>query len=312
MPWKNYNPKIAMPKQYKDLSDWGTVIPTSDEMAWTVNPKYRWVYNKLELALSQGIPAAPLGVEPTEYPVIVKPITNLSGGGIGAFVCHTHEQYKKCKDIAGYFWSRYHFGTHYSIDLIVVNGDIKLDITFVGEKLQLGLFDYWYLTKANQNTLHIIQEWICKNIPTYTGCLNLEVLDNVIIEAHLRFGDLDRLGDTELLESIHALYNGNKWVYNNTLPKEFYIAALFGQREIDFNINPALASYLFSDLTYFQLDSSGIEPMGCPILGKRIALFCDSDFDKVTRARNIAIALTTPDIDGRFTDPLTNYTFLKS
>lgn len=311
MPWKNYNPKLAMPKQYDSLSDWGRVIPTSDEVAWTVNTNYRWVYNKLDIAISQGIPAGPLGVEPTEYPVIIKPITNLAGGGVGAFICHNETDYANCKELAGYFWSRYHFGTHYSVDLILLNGDIQLDITFIGEKLQLGLFDYWYLTKLNQNTLYKLQEWIHKHLPNYTGCLNLEVIDNIIIEAHLRFGDLDRLGDTELLEAIHVLYNANKWVYNNILPTEFYIAALFGQHGVNFNINPVLANYLFSDLEYFQLDSSGVEPMGCPILGKRIALFCDKDLNKATRARNIAIAIATPDIDGRFIDPLTNYTFLK-
>lgn len=300
-----------MPRQYAEVSDWGLVIPTSDEIAWTVNPKYRWVYNKLDIALSQGIPAAPLGVDPTEYPVIIKPITNLSGGGVGAFICHNEEQYQKYKHIPGYFWSRYQFGTHYSVDLIVLNGEIKLDITFIGEKLQLGLFDYWYLTSISPSTLIVLQDWITKYLPKYTGCLNVEVINDVIIEAHLRFGDLDRIGDPELLEAIHVLYNANKWVYNGTLPSEFYIAALFGQHGVQFNLNTMLTNYLFSDLVYYQLENSGIEPMGQPIFGQRIALFCDNSIDKVTRARNIAIALVKPDIDGKFTDPLHNYIMLK-
>jgi len=312
MPWKNYNPKQAMPNAYKELSEWGMVIPTSDDVAWIVNPEYNWVYNKLAVALSQNIPSGPIGVEPTEYPVIVKPITNLAGGGVGATVCHNKEQYSKIMHLAGYFWSRFHLGTHYSIDVIVLNGEIKLDITFVGEKLQLGLFDYWYLTKSNLSTIHYLQEWITKYTPRYSGCMNFEVIDGVIIEVHLRFGDLDRIGDTELLEAIHVLYNANKWTYNNTLPTEFYIAALFGQHDAKFSINVALANYLFSDLVYFQLDSSGIEPIGSPVLGKRLALFCDTDLSKVTRARNIAIALFSPDIEGRFTDPLLNYVFLKT
>lgn len=311
MPWKNYNPKAAMPQHYNLLSDWGVVIPTSDEMAWTTNKHYSWVYNKLAISQSQGIPCGPTGTAPTEYPIIIKPIVNLSGGGVGAFVCHNAEQYDNVRPIAGYFWSRYHMGEHYSIDLILLNGEIKLDVTFIGEKLQLGLFDYWYLAKTPLNTLHILQEWVYKHLPGYTGCLNLEVIDNVIIEAHLRFGDLDRLGDTDLLEAIHILYNASSWVYNKKLPEEFYIAALFGQHNVTFNLNRPLADYLFKDLIYFQLDSSNIEPMGKPMHGQRLALFCDHSFEAATRARNIAIALFSPDIDGKYTDPLTNYTQLK-
>lgn len=311
MPWKNYNPKEAMPQQYSTLSDWGAIIPTSDEVAWVMNKKHSWIYNKLAIAQSQDIPCGPTGTYPTEYPVIVKPITNLSGGGVGAFVCHSVEQYNSIKHIAGYFWSRYNFGEHYSTDLIVVKGVIQFDITFIGQKLQLGLFDYWYLTKLPESTVEVLQAWVLANLPTYTGCLNLEVIDNIIIEAHLRFGDLDRIGDTDLLEAIHILYNTGKWVYNKKLPEEFYIAALFGQHDVNFNINTTLANYLFRHLTYFQLDSSGIEPMGNPMYGQRLALFCDRSLEAVTTARNIAIALFNQDIDGRYVHPLTNYVQLK-
>jgi hypothetical protein len=307
MPWKAYDPKLAMPKSYNILSDWGVVIPTSDEVAWTTNPKYNWIYNKLDIAKSQNIPCGPIGTDPTEYPIIVKPITNLAGGGTGAFVCHSKEQYKKAANNAGYFWSRYNLGEHYSVDLILLNGIVQLDITFIGEKLQLGMFDYWRLSKTPPNLLHKLKDWISKNLANYTGCLNVEVIDNNIIEAHLRFGDLDRLGDTDLLEAIHILYNANKWVYTDKVTEEFYIAALFGQPSTKFTINPKLANHLFSDLTYFQIDSSGIEPIGNPLQGNRLAIFCDKSLQKVTNARNIAIALFNPDIDGKYTDVLTNY-----
>lgn len=311
MPWKNYNPKIAMSSTYKDLSDWGTTIPTSDDVGWLLNPKHNWVYNKLLVAQSQNLACGPIGIEPKAYPIVVKPIINLAGGGVGAFVCHNYEQYKMLKDYAGYFWSEYLFGEHYSIDLMIIRGEIVFDISFIGEKLHFGLFDYWYLTNASKDTLNILQLWVSKYLSDYTGCLNVEVIDNTIIEAHLRFGDLDRLGDSELLEAIHVLYNAHKWVYNKKLPKEFYIAALFGQPTVEFNINPTLANYLFRELVYFQLDKSGVEPMGTPIKGKRLALFCDNNLEKVTAARNIAIALFTPCIDGKYVDPITNYIQLK-
>lgn len=311
MPWKTYNPKIAMPAAYKSLSDWGLTIPTSDEVAWITNPKHNWVYNKLSIAKSQNLPCGPLGTYPTEYPVIVKPIMNLDGGGVGAVVCHNIQEYESVKHLAGYFWSRYLFGTHYSVDLIILNGEIQLDITFIGEKLQLGLFDYWYLDKTPASVFVSLQEWVSKHLSDYTGCLNVEVLDNSIIEAHLRFGDLDRLGDTGLLESIHSLYNAKKWVYNESLPTSFYIAALFGQPNTNFTINQTLSNYLFKDLTYFQIDFVDQNRMGSPNNGQRLAIFCGHSLEAVTEARNVAIALITPSIHGKYTDVLTNYINLR-
>lgn len=311
MPWKNYNPKLAMPNYYKYLSDWGSVIPTSDEVAWTTNPKHNWVYNKLQVALSQKLPAGPIGTDPTTYPVIIKPITNLYGGGVGAILCHNAEQYSQYKNLAGYFWSKYLFGTHYSTDLIVVKGKIVFDVSFIGEKLQLGLFDYWKLAPTNKNTLYKLQSWVDNNIPDYTGCLNVETLDDYIIEAHLRMGDIDRLGDTGLLEAIHVLYNANRWVYTDSIPDEFYISALFGQHNKQFSINSTLAKFLFKSLVYFQLDQNNIEEMGSPVKGQRLALFCDHSLDKTIEARNIAIALFNPEIDGSFVQPLTGYINLR-
>lgn len=311
MPWKNYNPKLAMPNHYKYLSDWGRVIPTSDEIAWTTNPKHNWVYNKLQVAISQNLPAGPTGTDPTTYPVIIKPITNLHGGGVGAVLCHNEQQYQEYKSLAGYFWSKYLFGTHYSTDLIVVNGEIMFDVSFIGEKLQLGLFDYWKLAPTNKNTLHKLQAWVTNNLATYTGCLNVETLDDYIIEAHLRMGDIDRLGDTGLLEAIHVLYNANRWVYTDSIPDEFYISALFGQHNKQFSINSTLANFLFKSLVYFQLDQSNVEEMGKPVKGQRLALFCDHSLNKTIDARNIAIALFNPEIDGSFVQPLTGYINLR-
>ena len=57
-------------------------IPTEDSDAWLWYPKYRWVYDKLAVALSQGLVAAPHGVPPPAFPVFSKPTINLKGMGI--------------------------------------------------------------------------------------------------------------------------------------------------------------------------------------------------------------------------------------
>ena len=61
-------------------------IPTEDSDAWMWNPKHRWVYDKLAVAMSQGLEAGPHGVAPAAYPVFSKPIYNLKGMGVGSRV----------------------------------------------------------------------------------------------------------------------------------------------------------------------------------------------------------------------------------
>ncbi len=304
--WADYNPKQAMPKQYGNLSTDGVVIPTTDAVAWKAYPSYAWIYNKLKLAQSQehSIACDLVGVVPKAYPVVLKPVYNLLGGGIGARVCHSYAEYINNIHLQGYFWSDFEFGEHYSIDYILLNGKIKHTIVFRGEKLQFGLFDYWELTSVDTS---YFDRWVEKHLKGYTGCLNIETINKTIIEAHLRMGDIDRLGDASLMQAIYCLYNAGIWEYYNNIPSQFYIAALFGNTTTTYNINLLLARECFKHLTYFQFDQQSEEYMGAPIRGKRLALFCDQSLERVCDARNIAIALITPDLDGIYTDALIGF-----
>ena len=60
------------------------IIPTDDRDAWPLYPGHRWIYDKLAVALSQGLDAAPHGVMPPHFPVFSKPIMNLRGMGVGS------------------------------------------------------------------------------------------------------------------------------------------------------------------------------------------------------------------------------------
>jgi len=44
-------------------------IPTEDSDAWQWYPRYRWVYDKLAVALSQKLEAGPHGTTPPRFPV---------------------------------------------------------------------------------------------------------------------------------------------------------------------------------------------------------------------------------------------------
>ena len=69
-------------------------IPTEDADAWLWYPGHRWVYDKIAIALSQGLDAGPHGVPPPRFPVFSKPIVNLKGMGVASRVLSSAAQYE--------------------------------------------------------------------------------------------------------------------------------------------------------------------------------------------------------------------------
>ena len=90
-----------------------------DYQAWEAYPQYRWIYNKLELALELGYEAGPACVpvkKTGDY--IVRPVYNLYGMGIGAVKKH-FDRYKDAEDLInhehippGYFWCEWFDGLY--------------------------------------------------------------------------------------------------------------------------------------------------------------------------------------------------------
>ena len=312
MVWKNYDPIKQMPHLYEGhVGDDGVIIPTTDDVAYENNKDFRWLYNKMTICQTQKIPHGPLGTSPTEYPVCVKPVFNLFGGSIGSIVCHTEEQYRELTN-PGTFWSRYAMGEHYSIDFILKDGEIMTHFAMRGEKLQHGAFDYWELIDLPMEEEDYVCSWIWDHMGGYTGVLNVEMIGCQIIEAQLRMGDLDRLGDHQLMDAIYNLHNTNTWDWepNDYTPNTFFIAALFGQSDTKFSINIELFDYICADdLVYYQFDDPDLYFTN-PFHGNRIAVFCDDSLDRVIKCRNIAAAMLKPDLEGKYVSPLLGYTDL--
>ena len=86
-------------------------IPTDDPDSWRWYPAYRWVYDKMAVALSQGLDAGPHGVPPPRFPVFSKPITNLKGMGVGSRLLDTAAEYA-ANAAPGHMWMTLLHGRH--------------------------------------------------------------------------------------------------------------------------------------------------------------------------------------------------------
>jgi hypothetical protein len=204
-------------------------IPTEDADAWNWYPAHRWVYNKLAVALSQGLDAGPHGTAPPHYPVFSKPIINLKGMGVGSRVLNSAAEYDRYYT-AGHMWVTLLEGQHVSSDVAVVNGEPCWWRHVTGKPTGEGAFDYWWIHAEPDPEIEAnCGKWVRKRLAGYTGMLNLETIGGTIIEAHLRFADQwpDLYGDG-WIEALVQLYEKREWSFAEGNRRDGYSVVLFG------------------------------------------------------------------------------------
>jgi hypothetical protein len=204
-------------------------IPTEDSDAWNWNPTHRWVYDKLAVALSQGLDAGPHGTAPPRYPVFSKPIINLKGMGVDSRALNSPAEYDKYYT-AGHMWMTLLRGRHVSSDVAVVNGEPRWWRHVTGKPAGEGTFDYWWVHAEPDPEIETkCGEWLRVHLAGYTGMLNLETIGGTIIEAHLRFADQwpDLYGD-DWIDALVQLYEKREWNFADADRRDGYSVVLFG------------------------------------------------------------------------------------
>lgn len=203
-------------------------IPTEDSDAWSWNPRHRWIYDKLAVALSQGLEAAPHGVAPSHYPVFSKPIYNLKGMGVGSLALRSAEDYALAYR-PGHFWCTLLEGEHLSSDIALVDGVAQWWRHAKGVATERGTFDRW---EVQADGAPEVEEWCApwcrRHLAGYTGMINLETIGGRIIEAHLRFADQwpDLYGD-RWVEALIRLYEKGRWEFEDAERRIGYSVVLF-------------------------------------------------------------------------------------
>jgi hypothetical protein len=207
-------------------------IPTEDSDAWTWNPKHRWVYDKIAIAQSQGLPAGPHGVTPPFFPVFSKPIVNLRGMGIGSRIMSDEADYRR-HSTPGHMWMPLLEGKHVSSDVAVADGAPRWWRHVTGKPAGEGTFDLWTVhAEADPAIEKRCGDWIQKHLAGYTGMLNLETIDGTIIEAHLRFSDQwPDLYGAGWVEALVRFYQTRKWEYSDRNRRDGFSVVLFGPKD---------------------------------------------------------------------------------
>ena len=207
----------------------GVEVATEDADAWSWYPAHRWVYDKMAVAQSQGLAAAPHGVMPPAFPVFSKPIVNLRGMGTGSRTLRSAEDYAAAL-APGHFWMELLHGEHVSTDVAVEAGRPQWWRHTSGVPGPGGTFDHWTVEADSRPALEAAcGAWIGAQLAGYTGMLNLETIGGRIIEAHLRFADQwPDLYGAGWVAAVVRLYADGHWRFADNARIAGYSVVLFG------------------------------------------------------------------------------------
>lgn len=187
-------------------------IPIDDIDCWEWYPNYRYIYDKLHVAQSQGVASGTMDDIPARFPVFAKPRVNLKGMGLGSLVIPDIESFRKHMT-PSMMWVELFVGPHVSTDCAVVKGQVQWMRHAEGFPLSEGTFSHWVIRAEDEDSLgRNLAAWIARELPHYTGLINIETIGGRIIEAQIRFADqwCDLYG-ADWFQSAVALYGEGRW-----------------------------------------------------------------------------------------------------
>lgn len=268
------------------------VIPTEDSDAYLMYPQHRWVFDKQQVADTQGLRCGLHGMEPPTYPVFSKPVYNMRGMGIGSRVLRTPKEYQRWLR-PGHFWMELLEGEHISSDVALVDGKARWWRHTLGHSVGEGKFDHWVVLAEERPAIEArCGAWIAEHLSGYTGMVNLETIGGKIIEVHLRFSDQwpDLYGQG-WLDALVRLYAEGQWRFKDRERRNGYSVVLFGAHGIQYSHpDAALVGRLLEhpEVTSVQVTFSEDKPIwahAMPPGGFRLAIVNGWDLEVGKAAR---------------------------
>lgn len=195
---------------------------------WERLPDYRFVYDKLHVAQSQGVACGTADNLPGHFPVFAKPRVNLHGMGLGSRVIANAAAFSEHMT-SEMMWMALFTGDHISSDCAVVAGEIKWLRHATGVPWTDAMFKHWHIHAADKPGLSdFLRDWVARELPRYTGMVNIETIGGRIIEAQIRFADQwCDLNGAGWLEAMVGLYRNGVWDFDDSKRRDGFSVPLF-------------------------------------------------------------------------------------
>ncbi|HYM31469.1 MAG TPA: hypothetical protein VEU47_09235 [Candidatus Cybelea sp.] len=212
-------------------------MPIDDATAWNLYPEHRWIYNKLAICETQGLPHGPHGTEPDRYPIFSKPIYNMRGMGTGGRIVRNAQDYWASLE-PGHLWMPLFVGRHVSTDVAIENGRPRWWRHTTGKPGPKGTFDYWTVHAGHEPDLErYLGRWVRRHLKGFDGVINFETIGGQIVECHLRMAEqwLD-INGPGWLTSVVRLYSEGVWQFRDRR-RQGYSVVLFDEHGVDWDID---------------------------------------------------------------------------
>ena len=202
-------------------------IPKFDIVAYHLNPKYQFVYDKLFIAKSQSMSCGTLKeTKDANYPIFIKPrYGHLSASSKNCYKIESEEELKPFKRKKDMMWSEFVNAKESMTDFILINGEIVYQITYIYSEKQNGFSDDWkYISPENKPPEEIV-EWVKRHMVHYSGPCNVQYRSTKIIEVGLRFARggmyIESTHNKKLIHTINNSYKNNVWNYKDEKELQF-------------------------------------------------------------------------------------------
>jgi len=209
--------------------NWNTLIskkvPDFDIQAYRRYKKYRFVYDKLWVAQSQGIESGTLeslknGEDNPEFPIFIKPRWgHKTSSSKNCFkIKDKHDLSKYLSKTDDMMWSEYVAEKEQMTDFMLQQGQIMHQITYVYSSEQKGsIADEWKYIGPDSRPPQAILTWIANNLSGFTGVCNVQYRGEKIIEVGLRLARggayIYCTNNDLLIRNINDLVETGSWNY---------------------------------------------------------------------------------------------------
>ena len=196
----------------------------NDQEAYDAFPEYRHLYDKLWVARTQNIRCGKLedliqNNSSVEYPIFIKPRSgHLTASSHNCYKVNNKSELLKYKNYQDMMWSEYINGREGMTDLIILNGRIVYQLTYIYSEEQRGFSEVWKYVSPETKTPEFVTNWANKYVNNYTGFLNIQYRNNKIIEVGLRPARkgvyLIAVDNYGIMKNIDNAITHNYWDYS--------------------------------------------------------------------------------------------------
>ena len=166
----------------------------SDTSAYKKYTNHNHIYNRLDLLKEQDVDCDPIGIVPTKFPIIIKPIIDLMAEGSTENVIYmsNKDEYLSYLSVGerdgpqcrGHFWYYKITGNQYISNLLLKNGKIVFNDTFVIHKNDDDIISF-YNHVYNFILTEYLTETISIQLANYSGPVCINFIDDTIIDCRL-------------------------------------------------------------------------------------------------------------------------------